>query len=111
MVNPGKARMKRKSKRVSSASKVEHYRGKKGIPRCAVSGEKLAGTHTSTKGLASKKSKSQKRPSVPFGGVLGAKAREQVSIELGKVLAEIKTVDEVEQKYRTYVKQLMKRAE
>ena len=111
MVNPGKARMKRKSKRVSSASKVEHYRGKKGIPRCAVSGEKLAGTHTSTKGLASKKSKSQKRPSVPFGGVLGSKAREQVSIELGKVKAEVKTIDDVEQKYRKYVKQLMKRAE
>jgi ribosomal protein L34E len=111
MVNPGKARMKRKSKRVSSTSKVEHYRGKKGVPKCAVSGKKLAGTHTSTKGLANKKSKSQKRPSVPFGGVLGAKAREQVFIELGKVVAQVKTVDDVEQKYRKYVKQALKRAE
>jgi len=111
MVNPGKARMKRKSKKVSSKSKVEHYRGKKGIPKCAVTGNKLAGTHTPTKGLANKKSKSQKRPSVPFGGVLSSKARKQVFDELGKVKAEIKTIEEVGQKYRKYVEQAMKRTQ
>lgn len=111
MVNPGKARMKRKSRKASSKSTVEHYRGKKGSAKCAITGNKLAGTHTSTKGLANKKSKSQKRPSVPFGGVLSSKAREAVAIETGKVKAEIKTIDDVEQKYRKYVKQLMKRAE
>jgi len=111
MVRPEKRRMKKKHGRVASGSKTEHYRGKKATARCAITGNKLAGTHTPTKGLANKKSKSQKRPSVPFGGILSSKAREQVSIELGKIIAEVKTIDEVDQTYRKYVKQMLKRAE
>ncbi|MBT7241787.1 MAG: hypothetical protein HN878_04830, partial [Candidatus Diapherotrites archaeon] len=59
---------------------------------------------------ANKKSKSQKRPSVPFGGVLSSKPREQVFTEYGKVMAGVKTIDEVGQTYRKYVKQIMEKA-
>ena len=111
MVRPEKRRMKKIHGRVASGSKTEHYRGKKSSAKCAITGNKLAGTHTATKGLSNKKSKSQKRPSVPFGGILSSKAREQVSIELGKIIAEVKTIDEVDQTYRKYVKQMLKRAE
>ena len=111
MVRPEKRRMKKKHGRVASGSKTEYFRGKKGIPHCAITGEKLAGTHTSTKGLSGKKSKTEKRPSAPFGGVLSGNAREQVFIELGKIVAGVKTIDEVGQKYRKYVKQALKRTE
>ena len=111
MVRPSKRWMKKKFKRISSQVTTEYYEGKKGVAHCAITGEKLSGTHTPTKGLASKKSKTQKRPSVPFGGNLGSKARTQVFEEVGKIKADIKTIDDVEQKYRTFVKQAMKRAE
>jgi len=111
MVRPEKRRMKKIHGRVASGSKTEHYRGKKSSAKCAITGNKLAGTHTPTKGLANKKSKTQKRPSVPLGGILSSKPREQVCIELGKVKAGIKTIDDVDQTYRKYVKQMMKRAE
>ena len=75
---------------------------------CAISKKPLAGTSKKAK---SKESKTQRRPSVPFGGVLGGRERGKMFIELGKVLAKIKTIDEVDQKYRKYVKQAMKRAE
>lgn len=106
MVNTGKRTQKRVSKRTPSKTKKFYYREKSKKISCAITGKKLSGSSK-----ASKKSKTQKRPSVPFGGVLSGEAREQVFVELGKVIAGIKTIEEVEQKYRKYVKQAMKRVE
>jgi ribosomal protein L34E len=110
MVDTGKRTQKRKSKRTPSKTTKEYFRGRNSKPKCAISKKPLQGmTHEKTK--RSKKSKTQKRPSVPFGGILGGKAREKVFTELGKVLAGVKKIDDVDQKYRTFVKQAMKRSE
>ena len=106
MVDTGKRTMKRKSRKTPSKTTKEYFRGTNTNASCAITGNKLAGTKQSNK-----KSKTKKRPSVPFGGVLSTKAREQVFIELGKVVCEMKTIDEVDQKYRKYVKQAIKRVE
>jgi ribosomal protein L34E len=110
MVETGKRTMKKKSVKKPSKTGKEYFRGKDSKKKCAITGKVLSGmTHEKTK--RSKKSKTQKRPSVPFGGILGSKAREQVFIETGKVVAGIKKIDEVEQKYRKYVEQAIRRIE
>ncbi|MFA5764309.1 MAG: hypothetical protein WC915_05880 [archaeon] len=106
MVDTGKRTMKRKSRKTPSKTTREYFRGTNTNASCAITGVKLSGTKQSNK-----KSITQKRPSVPFGGVLSTKAREQVFTELGKVVAKIKTIDDVDQKYRKYVEQAIKRAE
>lgn len=111
MVAPWQRRLKKKFRKSASGSKAERYSEKKSRPQCAITGKKLAGVPNSTKAGLSKKSKTEKRPSAPFGGVLSGEAREKVFIELGKVVAGIKEIDDVDVKYRKYVKQAMKRAE
>jgi ribosomal protein L34E len=106
MVDTGKRTMKKKAKRTPSKTKEFYYRGKNVKATCAITGNTLAGTKQ-----CNKESKTQKRPSVPFGGVLSSKAREAVFTELGKVVAGIKEINDVDQKYRKYVKQAMKRVE
>ncbi|MDD4250723.1 MAG: hypothetical protein PHX27_00860 [Candidatus ainarchaeum sp.] len=108
MVEPRKRTMKRKYVRTPSKTKRVFYREQNQEKNCAITGEKLLGTSNKQ---SSKESKTQKKPSVPFGGILCTKAREQVFIETGKVIAEIKDIDDVDQKYRKYVKQALKRAE
>ncbi len=100
--------MKRKSKKTPSKTKKVYFRGKKQEKNCGISGKKLQGTSGKK---SSKESKTQKRPSVPFGGVLCSRAREKVFIETGKIKAGLKNINEVEQKYRKYVKQALKRVE
>jgi len=110
MVNTGQRTMKRKSKRLPSKTKKVYFKEKNSKKKCAVTGQVLSGVpHEKTK--TSKKSKTQKRPSVPLGGVVGGKAREKIFIELGKVASGTKKIEDVDQKYRTFVKQVMKRVE
>jgi ribosomal protein L34E len=106
MVDTGKRRMKQKSVRRPSKTTKSYYRDTKQKSNCAISGKKLAGTHNTNK-----KSKSQKRPSVPFGGIVSGKEREKIFIELGKVVSGEKQLEDVEQKYRKFVEQAMKRVE
>jgi ribosomal protein L34E len=106
MVDTGKRRMKRKSIKRPSKTTKTYYRDRKQKTNCAVSGNKLAGTHNTNK-----KSKSQKRPSVPFGGIVSGKERERIFIETGKVICGEKTLDKVGQKYRKFVEQAIKRVE
>jgi ribosomal protein L34E len=108
MVETGKRTMKRKFVKTPSKTTKVYYRDGKQEKNCAITGKKLSGT-TSKK--ASKESKTQKRPSVPFGGILSTKARKQVFTEVGKIKAKIKKIDDVDQKYRKFVKQVLKRAE
>jgi ribosomal protein L34E len=108
MVDTGKRTMKRKSRKTPSKTTKNYYRDSKATKNCAVTGKMLAGTSKKAK---SKESKTQKRPSGPFGGVLSAPAREQVFIELAKVKAGIKNIDDVDQTYRKFVKQILKRVE
>lgn len=102
MVNTGKRVQKKKSIRTPSKTTTHYSRKKSKKISCAITGKKLAGTHKD------KKSKTQKRPTAPFGGILSGKAREEVFIEVGKVMAGIKKINDVDQKYRKYVKQIIK---
>ena len=110
MVAPWQRRLKKKFRKSASGSKAERYSEKKSQTECAITGKKLSGVPNATKCGKNKLSKTQKRPSVPFGGILSGEAREKVSIETGKVVAELKEIDDVDSKYRKYVKQLLKRA-
>jgi len=111
MVAPWQRRLKKKFRKSASGSKAERYSEKKSITECAITGKKLAGVPNCTKCGRNKLSKTEKRPSVPFGGVLSGEAREKVFIELGKVVAGLKEIDDVDIKYRKYVKQVLNRAE
>jgi large subunit ribosomal protein L34e len=110
MVDTGKRSMKKKSRKTPSKTTMEYFKGINSKRICPITKTALLGvTHDQKK--AKKQSKTQKRPNVPFGGVLSSKAREQVFTEVAKVRAGIKEVNDIDQKYRKYVKQAMKLSE
>ena len=111
MVAPQDRRLKYKNKKSSNGTKREYFKGKHKKSRCSLTGKVLHGVPHDTKTEVQKFSKTEKRPSAPFGGVLSGEARAKVFVEMGKVVAGIKKMDDVDQKYRTYVKQAMKRAD
>lgn len=111
MVSPQKRRMQYKNKKSTSGTKREYFKGKHKKQICSLTGKSLHGTPHETKCNAQKLSKTEKRPSAPFGGVLSGEGRAKVFIEMGKVLAGIKKMDEVDEKYRKFVKQAMKLAD
>jgi ribosomal protein L34E len=111
MTAPKDRGSKYRFKKTASETKKVYFEEKGKRKVCAITGEKLSGTSSGQKGKVSKESKSQRRPSVPFGGILGGKAREEVFTELGKVAAGIKTLDQVDEKYKKYIKQAIKRVE
>jgi ribosomal protein L34E len=80
-MNRGK---KYRHKRTSSETKKVFFEEKAKKKVCAIKGVNLSGTSRETKGKISKESKTQRRPSAPFGGVLGGKAREEVFIDPSK---------------------------
>ncbi len=107
MVDTGKRSMKKKSRKTPSKTTTEYFREKNSKRICPINKTALLGvTHDQKK--ARKQSKTQKRPNVPFGGVLSSKAREQVFTEVAKIKAGIKELNDVDQKYRKYVSQAMK---
>jgi ribosomal protein L34E len=111
MVSPQKQRQKYKYKKSSSETKREYFDGKHKRQVCSLTGKKLHGVPHETKCGMLKHSKTEKRPSAPFGGILSGEARAKVFIEMGKVLADVKKIEDVDEKYRKYVKQAMKRAD
>jgi ribosomal protein L34E len=111
MVSPQKRRLKYKNKVSSNGTKREYFKGKHKKLKCSLTGKDLHGVPHETKCNTRKHAKTEKRPSAPFGGILSGEARAKVFIEMGKVLAGIKNIDDVDDKYRKYVKQAMKRAE
>jgi ribosomal protein L34E len=111
MTKPKDKGRKFKHRKTMSETKREYFTEKNTRKRCAITGNILHGTASEAKGKIKKLSKTQRRPSAPFGGVLSGKAREEVFIELGKVAAGIKTIDAVDEKYKKYVKQGIRRAQ
>ena len=111
MVAPGKRRMQYKTRKSASGTKREYFKGKHKKRNCSITGRTLHGVPHETKSGLAKHSKTQKRPSAPFGGILSGEARAAVFVEMGKVLAGVKKMDDVDDKYRKYVKQAIKRAD
>jgi len=111
MVAPGKRIMKYKHKKTKSGTKREYFDKNHKKQKCAITGKTLSGVPYGRQCERAKHSKTEKRPSAPFGGVLSGEARAEVFTELGKVVAGVKKIDDVDSKYRGYVKQAMKRAD
>lgn len=91
-------------------AKIGYKEEKKHKNVCAVSGKKLHGV---PQGLCPSKvgklAKTEKRPSVRFGGVLGGGSRKKVVEEALKVREGIKSIDSVSFKLRNFVKQELER--
>ncbi|MCX6800955.1 MAG: hypothetical protein NTZ73_02095 [Candidatus Diapherotrites archaeon] len=111
MVKPHEKTMKKKMRKTPSKNKRVFFKEKPSKKTCPVTGEALKGVPHARKYKANKLSKTQRRPSVPFGGVLSARAREQVFIETGKIAAGVKKIDDIDEKYKKFVKQALKRFE
>jgi large subunit ribosomal protein L34e len=103
-------RMKKKKYRRTPGSKtVVHYtRHKITKAECPVTKKRLHGTGNQTKSSIRKLSKTRKRPSVKFGGVLSAKARRTIWDEAALVLLGKKNINDVSMTIRKYVKQALK---
>lgn len=111
MTKPKDKGRKFKHKKTMNETKKEYFIGKNKKKKCAITGFNLHGTASEGKGKIRKLSKTERRPSAPFGGILSGKAREEVFIEIGKVAAGIKTLDAVDEKYKKYVKQGIRRVQ
>lgn len=73
-----KSRSAKRTQRVTTnATKTVYKKKKDGVARCQITGSKLNGVPRSPK---SKLSKSQRRPSRPFGGVLSPVAMKRTII-------------------------------
>jgi large subunit ribosomal protein L34e len=104
----GKKKKFRRS--VKGKSKIFYVKGKKGKHKCALCKKVLHGTpHSKTKGKITKLSKTQKRPSVPFGGILCSECRTTITDEAIKVISKEKKEEELELKSKKYVMAMAKR--
>lgn len=111
MVKPFEKTLKQKDRKTPSGTKRVFEHEKPSKIECAITGKPLKGVPHAIKSKSQKLSKTEKRPSVPFGGILSSQAREQVFVETGKVVAGIKKLEDVDQKYKKYVEQALKRAQ
>ena len=88
--------------------KISSRRGREARSRhtCAITKDYLHGT---TNKKTNKLSKTKKRPSVPFGGVLSTKARQRIMEETALAYQGFKTMEQVPLNLRNYVEQALKR--
>lgn len=76
--------------------------------RCAITGSVLHGVgHGKTISQTRAMSKTEKRPSVAFGGILSASARKQVFEESAAIKSGEKKLSDVNLSYRKYVSQAL----
>ncbi len=102
-------RSKKKKFRKSSGKKAKpiFVRGKTAKHKCAACGKALHGVpHGKTSSQVRKLSKTERRPTGIFAGVLCGQCRSKVAAEAAKVEAKAKKLWEVELKLRKYVEQV-----
>ncbi len=105
MAKPSDKPKKRKFRRKAFGKAREYFeKPEKGRRKCGVCGKILAGTRSEKK--SRKESKSQKRPSGKFGGILCGRCRRLVIEEAVKVREGIKQLKNVDIRLRGYVKEL-----
>jgi ribosomal protein L34E len=108
MVSKGQKTKKKKFYRTPGGeTRVKFFKGKPSKKHCALCSRELAGT-TNAKD-EQKLSKSERRPSGMFGGVLCAKCRASVQEEAAKIYAGVKDINGVEVRLRRYVEVAIKR--
>lgn len=98
-------RSKRKKFRRTPGGRVsrQYSRDKKSYAECAATGAKLHGTGHQGKGRIGKQSKSERRPSVRFGGVLSSPARKELWENYALVEAGKKAMNEVPSRFRKFI--------
>ena len=111
MTKPGEKTKKKKFRRIpGEKSRVYYVREKTSKHHCAICRGILHGTpHGRTKAGVKKLSKTQRRPSVPFGGVLCSTCRKNVFEDAAKVKSGGKNFDEVDFTRRKYVEIALKK--
>lgn len=91
---------------------IRYFKGKSQKHHCAICKGILHGTpHSKNITAVSKLSKSKKRPSVAFGGVLCSNCRTIVFEETIKVKGQIKGIEEVPFKVKSFVEMAMQKVE
>ncbi|MAG21980.1 MAG: 50S ribosomal protein L34e [Candidatus Diapherotrites archaeon] len=104
MTSPGQKTKKKKKRRSAKGSKEYYVREKTSKRQCGVCGGILQGVpHGKKDSEVRKLSKTQRRPSVPFGGVLCTKCRRIVAVEKAKVENDLKKIKDVDLKLRKYL--------
>ncbi|PIN98689.1 MAG: 50S ribosomal protein L34e [Candidatus Diapherotrites archaeon CG10_big_fil_rev_8_21_14_0_10_31_34] len=103
-----KNKKKKFRKSIKGKSKAYYTKEKKAKHACALCKNVLHGTpHSKSIGKISKLSKTQKRPSVAFGGMLCSKCRTQITDEAIKIISKEKKEQDLELKTKNYVKQMI----
>ena len=104
MTKPGDKTKKKKKRRVTSGSREYFEREKTSKAVCGLCGSQLHGMpHGKKVSEVSKMSKTEKRPSVPFGGVLCTKCRRMVAEERAKLESGTKQASEIEIRIKKFV--------
>ncbi len=104
MTSPGQKTKKKKKRRIPSGSREYYVRGKTGKRSCAICKGQLHGVpHGKKVAEISGMSKTEKRPSVPFGGVLCTKCRRQVFEEKAKVENGLKKAEDLDLVIKKFV--------
>lgn len=103
MPTPGQKTKKKKKRRTAKGCKDYYVREKTGKHHCAICGHELHGVpHGKINVMVSKLSKTEKRPSVPFGGILCTKCRRLVIEQETMVKNGFKKIDGVDFKARKF---------
>ena len=94
-MRPGERRKNKKFVKIPKGTKTIVFKkgGRKAV--CEVCKKSLQGTPKGTVSQKNKLSKTQKRPSILFGGILCNKCRDMVFEEAIKVKLGIKTIEDV----------------
>ena len=113
MPKPHERSSEKKFTRTPGGKVVIHYfKGKASKHVCALCSGQLHGTpHGRRKSGVSKLSKSERRPSSAFGGVLCGNCREIIFTEAIKVKSGVKDVKDVSLRNKKYVEMAMVRVE
>ncbi len=110
MPAPNERSKKRKFRKTPGGRNVRHsIRGKSSKLACGSCGNNLHGVpHAKTSAKVKKLSKSKRRPSGAFGGVLCGNCRERIVIKAAKVKNEGKKITDIGIGDKKYVEQAMK---
>ncbi len=110
MTKPKDKNKKKKFRRSPKGkSKVYYTKAKKGKHKCALCTKILHGVpHSKSTGKITKLSKTKKRPSIVFGGILCSECRTKILDEAVKVISKTKKEEDLELKSKPYIKQMAK---
>lgn len=111
MTRPSERTKKKKFRRRSSKKSKEYYvRRKTSKHHCAICSAVMHGMpHGKTNAAVSKLSKTERRPSTGFGGVLCAACRKNICEDAAKVSSGAKNMEDVDFRRRKYVEIMAKK--